>query len=58
MLKSDDPAHLRKRATQLQEIARSVCDDRAAEALRDFVRELEAKAALLEDATADGERGQ
>lgn len=54
MLRNDDPDHLRKRASQLQDIARLVSDTRAAEALNDFVKELEAKAALLEHAGVTG----
>jgi hypothetical protein len=54
MSRTDEPHLLRKRAGQLQEIARLVSDAKAVEALNEFVKELETRAALLEHAAMSG----
>jgi len=49
VLRSDDPAYLRKRAEDLRTVLRSVGDEKAADVLKGFIAELEAKADRLTD---------
>jgi len=47
MLRNDDPNYLRKRADDLRVVLRSVGDEKAADVLKGFIVELEAKADRL-----------